>query len=255
MLRTTPLRIALGASALAVAALAGSTASATSQFINTGGIYQPGTLSIVGLGLNESGLASAIEFTVTIGGSPTPVTLYAFCVDLFHNITVGIDNAHDIVTGAGDAQLAINLAYHSAALTVDSNGPTSGVSGAALTNTQIGEIGGLANLGGNLIATNAADLSNKLTAIQGAIWAVEYPAISITSPNPTVQGYLNGYITAAAAFTYKGPLSGIVADSGGTQAFVPTGSVPEPSTWAVMLVGFASVGLMARRRRLARAVA
>jgi hypothetical protein len=30
---------------------------------------------------------------------------------------------------------------------------------------------------------------------------------------------------------------------------IPVSAVPEPSTWAMMIVGFASVGFMAYRRR------
>lgn len=229
-------------------ALAASAASASSVLIQTAGIYQPGSIKIVGPALNETGLASAIEFTAAYGAG-SPVTLYAFCVDLFHNVTVGIDNAHDIVTGAGDAQLTVNLPYHTGALTVDSSGALSGIDGTLLTTTQIGEIIGLANLGRGLILTDAADLSNKLTAIQGAIWSVEYPAYSVTAPDATVQAYLDGYVTAASGFAYTGPVAGLFADSGGSQAFVI--GVPEPAAWAMMLTGFGLVGLVARRRRLA----
>jgi hypothetical protein len=42
---------------------------------------------------------------------------------------------------------------------------------------------------------------------------------------------------------------------GGEQAFQMevSGAVPEPSTWALMLIGFSSLGLLACRRRAARA--
>jgi hypothetical protein len=40
-----------------------------------------------------------------------------------------------------------------------------------------------------------------------------------------------------------------VSDLDGGVVINPTGSVPEPSTWAMMILGFAGVGLMAYRRR------
>ncbi len=232
---------------LAVGAV--SQASATSVYVDTGGVYQPGTISVVGPDISANALSSALELTANVGGSPTVTTLYTFCVDLYHDINVGVDYAHDIVTGAGDAQTGVGLTYATALLTVNSDGPTSGVSGAALTATQIAEIGGLANLGGSLIAGNASDLSNKLAAIQGAIWFIEYPSAqgyTITAPDPTVQGYLDGYVANALVTASKSPVYAIYGSSG--QGLLPTGGVPEPASWALMLAGFGLAGAALRRR-------
>ncbi len=236
--------------AAGAAVLVGASAvSATTVNVTSGGIYQPGTITVAGPGLNSNEFSSALDLTATLGAGPQVHTLYTFCVDLFHSINVGFDNAHDIVTGAGDAQLAYAppLVYHIAALTVDSNGPISGVSGSLLTATQIAEIGGLANLGGQLIATDASDLSNKLAAVQGAIWDIEYPAYSVSAPNSTVQNYLLGYVANAYAGRSLSPVYAIYGPNG--QGLIPTGGVPEPATWAVMLVGFGLAGATLRRRR------
>ena len=231
---------------------AASTASAATVHVTSGGIYQPGTLHIVGPSLDVNAYSTAIELTGTVNGTPQVRTLYTFCVDLFHSISVGIDNTHDIVTGNGDAQAALNLNYHAALLTVDSNGPTSGVSGSPLTMTQIAEIGGLAIIGGNLISTDALDLSNKLDAIQAAIWSIEYPAYSITSGNVTVQGYIASYIANAAATQSHRPVVAIYGSNG--QGLLPTGGVPEPASWALMLTGVGLMGAGLRRRRAAVAL-
>ena len=155
------------------------------------------------------------------------------------------------MTGNGDAQSAVNLAYHTAPLTVDSYGPTSGVSGSTLSPTQIAEIGGLANLGGDLIHGDAADLSNKLAAIQGAIWSIEYPSTAgytFTPSSSAVQAYMNGYVSNAAATQSHSPVIAIYGANG--QGLLPAGGVPEPARWALMLAGFGCAGAALRRRRV-----
>ena len=246
----------LFAAAFVLAAGAASGTSATPVFLQSAGIYQPGTITVFGPGLNSDVYASAVEFVATPGASHTPVTLYAFCVDLVHEITVGIDSSHDIVSGAGDAQNASNLNYHTASLSLDSSGSFSGRDGVALSAEQIGEIGGLANLGRDLIVTDASDLSNKLAAVQGAIWSIEYPTsagYSITAASSVVGSYLTGYVTQAASLTSARPIQAIYADNGASQGFAV--GVPEPATWAMMIAGFGMVGFAARRRKPISAVA
>ena len=142
-------------------------------------------------------------------------------------------------------------------------GPTSGVSGASLTPVQVAEIGGLANVGGQLISMDAADLSNKLDAVQGAIWSIEYTAAqgyTITATDATVQGYMNGYIANAALTASQTPVYAIYGATG--QGLLPasnpileslSGDVPEPASWAMMLTGMGVLGGTLRRRRVVAA--
>jgi hypothetical protein len=53
------------------------------------------------------------------------------------------------------------------------------------------------------------------------------------------------YTTSFDFSTDLYPSKDIVVD----QAFVVAGAVPEPSTWAMMILGFAGIGFMAYRRR------
>ena len=239
-------RVTTSITALCLGLLGASGAFASSVFVQTGGIYQPGTINIVGPDISANAYASALELTATVDGSPVR-TLYTFCVDLYHDISVGLDNDHDIVTGAGDAQSTVNLPYQTALLTVNSDGPTSGVSGTALSALQIAEIGGLADLGGALINADATDLSNKLAAVQGAIWEIEYPTYTISAADPAVQGYLDGFVANAAATQSQSPVIALYGANG--QGLIPAGDVPEPASWALMLSGFGICGAVLRRRR------
>ena len=60
-----------------------------------------------------------------------------------------------------------------------------------------------------------------------------------------------GLYTTSFTFTANGPFSkDIIVDN----VFLIAGTVPEPSTWALMLAGFAGLGFMAHRRANAKAL-
>ena len=218
-------------------------------------------------------LASRVIRLLLQGAAPS--TLYVFCVDLFHSITVGMDNSHTIVDGAGDAQAGQHLNYHTSALTVDSNGLSSGTSGSALTASQLGEIGGLADLGYGLISHNASDLSNKLTALQGAIWEIMSPSVftALTFHSPFTSNdrnqinnwlaqassnHLQNYsgfhvltdVTSEVPCTRRGQvIPNCLADNPNSkQEFLyydPTTVTPEPATY--LLLGTGLLGMVAVR--------
>ena len=62
--------------------------------------------------------------------------------------------------------------------------------------------------------------------------------------------------TVGASYTLKFSLSNSAAGPNGLRVFATdaavTGAVPEPATWAMMLLGFGGIGMVMRRRRTGR---
>jgi len=179
----------------------------------------------------EAGYPYSGNVSVAGNGNPwtTPIlftddhghTIVVFCDDLEHNVYVGA-NQH--------------LAYAYALVKFDGSGhllseSTSNIMG------QLADIGRFDYLHGNKEGAIAA---------QAAIWGIEYN-IAVSSTDPTIQSYISNYLQFTDNHT--GYALGIIpTDGNATQAQI-TGGVPEPSTWAMMLLGFAGVGFMAYRRK------
>lgn len=65
---------------------------------------------------------------------------------------------------------------------------------------------------------------------------------------------ISGRVTSPTTFDAGAPDQAVFGASNGRQAELSlTTAVPEPSTWAMMLLGFAGVGFMAYRRKMALA--
>ena len=133
-----------------------------------------------------------------------------------------------------------NYQYAMAPLTVNSNGPIAGVSGNALSTTQIGEIQSLTDVGVQLYKAGTGD-ANAYTALQGAIWSVEYgSALTVDG------GALNGQIAADIAFAAANPLftnSWSLIPGAGGEAFGPGQALqtaPAPNMGEGLL-GFAAM--------------
>ena len=244
-------------------------AHATAVTIDTAGIYDPGLVVATGV-VNATEYSSAVEFGVTEGSGPAVETLYAFCVDLTHQIYVGFDEqaGHDIVSAKGDAQSSFSYAYQTGTLSQDSVGGGSGTSGTSLTPTQIGEIGGLADFGRGLIAfanpttlAQSQTLSDELAAVQGAIWRIEYPSPDTFTGSRALDTLMDAYVAAAPRLAVHGAVTTLYAADGSSQGFVigsapahdafldDLAAVPEPASWALMIAGFGLAGATLRRRR------
>jgi hypothetical protein len=212
----------LCATAFALTTAAASHASAATEvYVSSVSEFGPGKVTVTGPGVFKVPDSTALNITYNFGIGPgdPDFTAWGFCINLFLGIGV-------------PAQ------YHVDNLTTDGHGNL-------LTSTQVDQIYGLAALGSNLIKIGAPDLANKLAGIQGAIWAIEYPAFTITGNTAAIDGYVNSY--KALAPSLHGSAYVLLSDDGKSQGFVI--GVPEPATWAMMIMGFGAIGMVLRSRR------
>lgn len=173
-------------------------------------------------------IAGQIALTASVsGGVGGPFVLYAWCVDLYHDIYLGQNSYAYTVAGA--------------VVTDDSNGT-------ALSTT-------VSNKLMTLAGAKAGD-ANFSSAVQLAIWKTEYAGFAFTA-NATVTNYVASLQTYAASnsapATSMRSLSGaqnLITDgisltfSGNSQA----NAVPEPASMALIGVGVPTLVGVRRRR-------
>lgn len=207
-----------------------------------------------------------VNFTVFYGTGNTPqtgaiggpMTMIGWCVDIFHSISMGnVDLKYD-----DDYDLESNSKYTS---------NTKWYGETELTDAQIEQVGRLVHYGTALYKTagNSTAKLNELSGIQGAIWTVinkaqgytvESTASGYAYGNVTNKSVINGFIAKYSnANTYDDYIpmniglevkflseTGKYGTKGAHQAFA---FVPEPATWALMILGFGGAGVMLRRQR------
>ena len=219
----------VAAAALLTLSVAAPASASTIFYVTKVTVQSMNTLSVNG----SNDITSAIGLTVT----GLPKTLWVFCVDVGHTIGIGSYGPP-------------GLPYELAPVTTDSSGSTSGI-GNMLSPTVSGEIGALATLGSN-IANSASPNALDLTAIQGAIWQIEYPADTIVGSSAE-NTLIAQYIAYAVAHPQTGYDQGFYPVGPNGQGFGSTQGfgmgVPEPASWTMTLVGFGGLGALVRRRR------
>ena len=222
------------------AMLLGMTASAYATNIDITNVQVP--YGLYGVVLTGGDLPGSSPYSVYLTGEIVLTTQYGalatWCVDLFHDIELGG-----------------SYVYMTIPLTTDNDGSTPSNS-APLTTQQIDDISYLATIG---TAEMNANPSNDLSAaIQAAIWQVEYATTASYSGD-------TGFATDLAAIdamlannppsSYDGGVEvGNTGDQGlfNNQHLFTTQTVPEPSTWAMMLIGFAGLGFAGYRSAKAK---
>jgi hypothetical protein len=218
---------AMLATFVAVCAIATSAGAATTLTLTNVTMNSPMIVSFSGPGINEN-VEDSVLWLTTGSGQILP----AFCVDIWHPMVLG----------------PADLTYRRQALTTDSSGLLSGT-GTALSIVQIGEIGGLVNVGETLIGHPDANIAIDLAGIQAAIWSIEDPAVTIAGDSE-LNDRISYYETFAAAHpsTRFSTFYDVAGESQGVAI-----AAPEPAAWSLMLLGFGGLGAAIRmgRRRTA----
>jgi hypothetical protein len=133
---------------------------------------------------------------------------------------------------------------------VDGQGEIGTGSGGITTNITIGGIGGLTDIDFLSVLVNGMAATGHYTDIDGN--ACTTPGVGTCGAGetftiagvPIFGGQLN---TIDIIGTVGGPRG--IGSYGGSATFLPTAPVPEPATWAMMLLGFLGVGSVMSRRK------
>jgi hypothetical protein len=199
----------------AAAALSGAgAAGAATLLVSDVGVYNWNTVS--------TGLGSFVSTGIVFNND-----LLVFCVDLQHEI--------------GVTHYDPPLVYTQSLLTVDG-------AGNAITETDSNRIGQLADLGRFILGSGDPDFANDLSAIQAAIWSIEYHTTA-TSSDPEINSEIAAFLNVQD--NGRGWAHALIAHdpgAGGVQNMV-TGGVPEPGVWTLLIAGFGLAGAALRRRR------
>lgn len=240
------------AAGLALTTMASPASAAFLVHLNSSAMDTSYTANINYGSIHETAYSNGVNFNVTevVGGDT--YDLFSFCIDIFHNMSLGGLNDFYVST-YGD----------------EPNPPLHDGSGGTLNALQTQYITTLVDIGFILHRDNPgdADASLRTAAIQAAIWEIEHPG-SITLNNAgasaggsgTYGSYFHDYLNLNGAgnriFTLTDATYGSDHETN-HQGFVvgwpPEGGVPEPATWGLMLLGFLGAGAAIRRQRQALA--
>ncbi len=202
------------------------------------------TVTVAGSVANTLGWTNPFSVSVNAGIIPLTTSygavLPVFCIDLFHDIDIGSYNPP--------------LSYTFGTITNNSSSDPSGTGGSSLGAPAPGEIQTLVNIGASDYehGTGNADI---YAGLQGAIWQIEY---NTNGNSLTVTGstQVDNLIASFEAYAVANPENYSIslfpgADGtayGSGQAFA-SATAPEPSPWAMMIIGFAGLGFAGYRAR------
>ncbi len=188
----------------------------------------------------DIGPAGRFLFTGTDVATGDPFSAYTFCIDVF--------------TGVGTSNYML--------------APVGARFGSVAKQRQLAGL--LSHVDGILASAVDYDARNaSAAALQLAVWELVYEptttGYSVASGNfytfgdPTTNNYFvplwgeaNGYLSnvESGAWTSKASqVQLLLSESAQSQIFLGAGGVPEPSTWAMMMMGVGAAGAMLRRRK------
>lgn len=250
-------RAAVGAVALAAAAMASTTASAATYVkLLSSSMNTQFQAYIQGVGnVYSNGMAFQVKDSDALGNVTGPAyELFGFCVDIYHSISIG----------------SLNLVYSSNQDPLIVNPLPTDFGGNPISPTQLSALTDLIDTGyimrqqALLNGPLTFDMHMRLAAIQAAIWKTEVPSRNIYvtqggltgSQFATYQGYFNDYFNGNYTSLADANDRFYVISNPNRQSFGigwPIHGVPEPGTWALMLIGFFGAGSAIRRRQAAEA--
>ncbi|MBX3484732.1 PEPxxWA-CTERM sorting domain-containing protein [Phenylobacterium sp.] len=257
-----PKVLAAAATAAAVSLVAATPASATQTiYVEQATMNTTFQANISGVGAVYS---NGVTFRVNDLGTAATYNyadyyIYGFCIDIFHQITINTTLNYTYTSTYGDSDQPLYTNY----------GPTAPDN--ELSDAQILAITNLVDTGWLLHQADpsGADTLMRTAAIQAAIWQVANPTRTVTVRNNNLdagqyaqyQSYFNDYV--AGNYTVLADANDrvyTITDQGNPahQTFAigwPIDGVPEPGTWALMILGFGAAGAMLRRQRKIAAAA
>ncbi len=187
----------------------------------------------------------------TADGTNVP-NLLGFCIDISHEINLGNGQSLSFTDTMGDSGVLL-YNYAGAGSDLSNTGdPTKPLD----PKNQLSAITNLVDTGFLLYKadpTSADTLLNE-AAIQAAIWQIENPDITVSLSDASAQAAFLKYSSGdwVSKVTPEDKVFTLVSNDQ-HQSFAIGWPVPEPSTWAMMLVGFGGMGAVLRRSRKATA--
>ena len=192
------------------------------------------------LGASALAISSAASAVVILPGAPLtsgsdPTTSFLVSGNIFSG---------PITATIGHTGIAAGSFSDTFQFTIPQTGTGSG---SITTTVDALSFGGLTDLDINSVTVNGLAAIETLRDINGVVCLVEGVGTCgatetfALSNVPITSGVLNQIIVTG---TSRG-----LGSFGGNLTFAPAASVPEPATWAMMLIGFAGIGWQLRRRR------